>query len=399
MNNSNIKGNSLLKKLVIGILIILAVPLILEGLLSFFYHQSFSFIDYSSQVILTAFLVFYAVLIYIGQSSRYSTYLRKIVVGVLIFLGLALIYEGVRNCSVSGSSFMTPAAIVLLALLILCLVLIHKVTRRLFRTFIYLFTSFIIVASSYVAIVLDVETANEKERKERILAMQEAKSDTDTDSGDDRMLAIGTRISNLQLNSGATSSTPRQAQDDTAESTPANTKSDSNNSIENTNEMWRIAANAYNEKDYATAYKYANTLYDKRTVDGTWLLGKLYLDGLGVHQDEERGIKLIRMAALRGHPGAQFDLGKYIWWNCPIDDEESKKESFEWIRKAAEKNHAPAQAWLGHEYEIGLYVEQDLLAAAEWYEKAANNGSEFAKEALERIWKEIDELLNDLNDF
>ena len=50
------------------------------------------------------------------------------------------------------------------------------------------------------------------------------------------------------------------------------------------------------------------------------------------------------------------------------------RKSYEWLLKAANLNHAGAQAKLGHLYTDGVAVPRDFNMAFEWYSKAAKQG-------------------------
>ena len=56
-----------------------------------------------------------------------------------------------------------------------------------------------------------------------------------------------------------------------------------------------------------------------------------------------------------------------------------------WWRRAADQAHAGAQGNLGQAYETGEGVSKDLTEARRWYQKAADQGDEDAKEALKRL--------------
>lgn len=56
-----------------------------------------------------------------------------------------------------------------------------------------------------------------------------------------------------------------------------------------------------------------------------------------------------------------------------------------WFSYAAVQGSETAQYNLGLCYETGRGVEQDIDEAAEWYEKAAEQGNVKAQAALERL--------------
>ena len=58
------------------------------------------------------------------------------------------------------------------------------------------------------------------------------------------------------------------------------------------------------------------------------------------------------------------------------------KKAFEWINKAAEKNNADAQYFLGSMYQSGEGVAKDKRKALEWLNKSAQQGNKKAIEEL-----------------
>jgi len=54
----------------------------------------------------------------------------------------------------------------------------------------------------------------------------------------------------------------------------------------------------------------------------------------------------------------------------------------------AEQGNADAQFMLAEYYKDGIGIKQDYKKAAEWYSKAAEQGDEMAKNALENLEKE-----------
>ena len=84
-------------------------------------------------------------------------------------------------------------------------------------------------------------------------------------------------------------------------------------------------------------------------VDAQTMLGEMYLDGIGVEQDN--------------------------------------KKAHYWIEKAALAGDKEAQYLLGFMYENGIDVKENLKTAVSWYEKAANNGDVMAMYNLAFIYK------------
>ncbi|MCP4373540.1 MAG: sel1 repeat family protein, partial [Deltaproteobacteria bacterium] len=65
--------------------------------------------------------------------------------------------------------------------------------------------------------------------------------------------------------------------------------------------------------------------------------------------------------------------------------EQDYSEAAKWYHRAAEEEHAQAQAMLGSMYSKGQGVEQDYKEAVKWYRKAADGGIDYAREALRNL--------------
>ena len=86
----------------------------------------------------------------------------------------------------------------------------------------------------------------------------------------------------------------------------------------------------------------------------------------------ERAANWYRKAADRGHPEAQFCLGRMFWRGEGVA--QNFAEALQWFRKAADQGLANAQDALGFMYGTGKGVVQNYAEAAQWYRKAADQG-------------------------
>ncbi|MCC6977106.1 MAG: SEL1-like repeat protein [Candidatus Melainabacteria bacterium] len=134
---------------------------------------------------------------------------------------------------------------------------------------------------------------------------------------------------------------------------------------------------------------------------------------LGVEANEKEAIRLYFEAAQKGHARAQnsygyfteednpreairwykasaegsFSLGMSNYGRClyyGIGSDKKFEEAFKWLTKAAEADDTNdgAQYMLGILYFNGDGVDKDLVRAAQWYRKAAENGNEAAQYEL-----------------
>ena len=73
------------------------------------------------------------------------------------------------------------------------------------------------------------------------------------------------------------------------------------------------------------------------------------------------------------YAGAHYAIAKLYWLGAGVDQDYLK--AHDWLLKAAELDHAAAQARLGFMYTDGLAVRQDFDQAFQWYSKAARGGN------------------------
>ena len=93
------------------------------------------------------------------------------------------------------------------------------------------------------------------------------------------------------------------------------------------------AKRAYEQKDYATAFKEFTPLAEKGNAGAQFILGKMYWDGQGVLKDPDQAMKWFKLSAAQGNADAQFYLGSF--YLLPHRD---IAEGVKWLRLAAKDN-------------------------------------------------------------
>ena len=106
---------------------------------------------------------------------------------------------------------------------------------------------------------------------------------------------------------------------------------------------------AYEQKDYATAFKGAAALAEKGNADAQVLLGKMYLRGRGVLTDPDTALKWFKAAAAQGNADGEFLVGSMY-----LLPRSNVAEGLKWVRLAAEQGNQDAQLLLGQTYLDGL---------------------------------------------
>src|SRR5262245_29442695 len=95
---------------------------------------------------------------------------------------------------------------------------------------------------------------------------------------------------------------------------------------------------AYDQKDYATAFKEFTLLADNGQAEAQLYLGRMYMMGQGVLKDSKKAIKWFKASAYQGNADAQFFLGSI--YLLPQTD---VAEGLKWLRLSAEQGNKDAQ--------------------------------------------------------
>ena len=143
------------------------------------------------------------------------------------------------------------------------------------------------------------------------------------------------------------------------------------------------AAAAYDAKDYGKAYKLFTELADEYDVAAMRNVALMTRDGLGTEKDAERAEAMMKEAAKRGLPTAQYDLGAMLLDGAagPPD----RKAALPWLELAASAGHPLAQYRLGQLYEEGEAVPKDVKVAELLYAAAARRGYDPALQRLKAL--------------
>ena len=138
--------------------------------------------------------------------------------------------------------------------------------------------------------------------------------------------------------------------------------------------VFEDASAAYEQGDYATAYRLIKPLAEQGYAKAQYNLGVLYNKGIGVPQDYTEAMKWYRKSAEQGLADAQYNLG--VMYHKGEGVPQDYTETSKWYWKAAEQGHADAQYSLGAMYGRGQGVQQDRVQAYMWLSLAASRFSE-----------------------
>lgn len=133
------------------------------------------------------------------------------------------------------------------------------------------------------------------------------------------------------------------------------------------------AKRAYDQKDYATAFKEFTALADHGQAEAQLYLGRMYMMGQGVLKDTDKAIKWFKASAYQGNADAQFFLGSI--YLLPQTD---VAQGLKWLRLSAEQGNKDGQYLLGKAYIQGTQsLARDPVQAEMWLRLAAKDNLEF----------------------
>ena len=184
-----------------------------------------------------------------------------------------------------------------------------------------------------------------------------------------------TATTTQQVSSSQNTNTAQQ----TAPATTAqNVGNNQNNSLSmSANEAYKIAADAYNAKDYDKALKYYQYAAEKNDSQAQFSLGAMYDMGNGVTQNYAEAMKWYLKAANQGNASAQNNIG--VMYEKGQGVKQDCSEANKWYLKAAEQGYTPAQSNLGLNLYVGNGITQNYTEAFKWLLKAANSGGASAQ--------------------
>ncbi|PKC70584.1 kinase-like protein [Rhizophagus irregularis] len=140
-------------------------------------------------------------------------------------------------------------------------------------------------------------------------------------------------------------------------------------------------------------------LYERSAEQGCYsaiyILGHLYINGIGFGKKLKESVHLIEKAAKKGNKYAQLYLARF--YEEGIIVEKSRVEAFKWYKNAANDGNKYAQVILGLYFEKGGYgfVKKDIKKAVWWYEKSAEQDYAYAQCCLGYLYEKGEEIDRD----
>lgn len=150
------------------------------------------------------------------------------------------------------------------------------------------------------------------------------------------------------------------------------------------------------ERSPAEALKWFTQAAAKDDVQAQYFLGKMYLDGLGVPQDDVEAYRWFSVAANNRYIYTRDEYGTYTAMalnleknqyielaeerlaalRATMDDEQitaARRDIDQWYAAKADNGDPDAQVWLADKYFSGENFPQDYVKAYQWYKIAQNS--------------------------
>ena len=138
------------------------------------------------------------------------------------------------------------------------------------------------------------------------------------------------------------------------------------------------------KQDYLKSGRWLRKAAEQGRAIAQTNLGMMYALGLGLPKRYTKAIKWFRLAAEQGEAGAYFHLGAMYAKGHGVTQQDFN-EAFKWYRKSAEQGFARGQATLGWMYLAGQGVNRDYIQAYVWFDLAASQGDDIAREERDKV--------------
>jgi TPR repeat protein len=141
------------------------------------------------------------------------------------------------------------------------------------------------------------------------------------------------------------------------------------------------------ERDYARAEPLLRASAEAGLAEAQFDYGVLLENGFGVGADAEAAARWYREAAAQGSAEAALNLGYAAAKGTGM--RKDLADAARWFHRAAELGAADGQYNLAYLYEYGAGVPKSLANAYLWYIIAAAQGDDGARQAAERVAREL----------
>lgn len=149
-------------------------------------------------------------------------------------------------------------------------------------------------------------------------------------------------------------------------------------------DLMKQGLTAYEQKNYKKAVSVFEKAMTFENAEAPFVLGSLYINGLGVDKDVNKALSLYQLSAEKNYSPAQYTLALFYMAGSFVEKDVEKAEFY--IKKAAENGDKEAMSTLASWYDRGAFGTIDKENAVSWYKKAAFLGDVNAQTALALIF-------------
>ena len=136
---------------------------------------------------------------------------------------------------------------------------------------------------------------------------------------------------------------------------------------------FKTGLQAYKRQDFPAALRHWRPLAERGHPRAQYRLGKMYEYSRGLTQNDVKAVKWYTKAANQGVAAAQYKLG--FMYDNGFGVDRNDIEAVKWYNKAAVQGHAYAQFDLGLMFASGAGVRQDYARAYMWLDLAIAQGN------------------------
>lgn len=153
----------------------------------------------------------------------------------------------------------------------------------------------------------------------------------------------------------------------------------SEKAIQQVKEANRILFSGANKEDFKKAYMLLTSAAKDGSLDAVTSMASLNRTGYSSHlkKDPEKAFKYFKIAAEKGFPPAQHDLGRR--YALGEGTQKDLKEALKWFQKAADQGLVLGYTQVAQAYEHGEGAKVDMKKAITYYYYAASANMPFAQ--------------------
>jgi len=151
--------------------------------------------------------------------------------------------------------------------------------------------------------------------------------------------------------------------------------------------MIKKANNAYNAKDFKTAFEIYTKLAQNGDANAQTSLAYMYQNAQGCERNDKKALELYNLAVKAKQPYALFNLG-ILYENGIGGVTHDQFKAYELHLEAATREVVPAMYEVALMLERGLGCLQNYSEAAFWYEEGAKRGHAESFNNLGTLYKE-----------